>query len=72
MLFALDLPFPRLMYSRDLGFLSMSCGTAIACSLALMVLCASAPMKNARSLFLEPTIALRIHFPVPNKNKNKF
>ena len=32
----------------------------------------SAPMKNARSLFLESTIALRIHFPVSNKNKNKF
>lgn len=57
------------MYSSDLGFLSMSCGTAIACSLALMLFCASGPMKNARSLFLESTIALRIHFPVPNINK---
>ena len=59
------------MYSRDLGFLSMSCGTVIACSLVLMVLSASGPMKNATSLFLESKIALRIHFPVPDKNKNK-
>ena len=57
------------MYSSDLGSLSMSRGTAIACSLALMLFCASGPMKNARSLFLESTIALRIHFPVPNINK---